>query len=206
MKCTICEERKPRRYCPGVRGEICTMCCGEERENTILCPFDCVYLQEARGREKPEFPKAIPYRDIRIPDRFLDDHPNVFSIAVSALVEGVRSTPQAIDYDVREALDALLRTFKTLQSGLVYETRPSNLVAAGIYEVMQRKIEEIRGEISKTGRSIRDVEVFTALLLLQRLEYRRNNGRKMGRAFIGGVVEPLAEEEAADRASPALII
>ncbi len=52
MKCVICEVRTARRHCPGVRGEICSVCCGTERENTIACPFDCTYLREARLREK----------------------------------------------------------------------------------------------------------------------------------------------------------
>ena len=35
----------------------------------------------------------------------------------------------AVDNDVREALEALIRTYRTLQSGVYYETRPSNPLA-----------------------------------------------------------------------------
>ena len=65
MKCVICEERKPRRHCPGVRGEICHTCCGQERENTVDCPLDCAYLREARVREKAAEvnPAGIPFSD-----------------------------------------------------------------------------------------------------------------------------------------------
>src|SRR5437867_2482007 len=113
MKCAICEARKPRRYCPGVHGEICTVCCGTERENTVDCPFDCVYLREARLREKPnDFDIAtaasIPFFDIRVPDRFLQEHGNVVRLVAEAVVEGTFSTPGAIDSDVREALEALI--------------------------------------------------------------------------------------------------
>ena len=207
MKCVICEERKARRYCPGVRGDICPACCGEERENTISCPLDCVYLREARAREKPNPPEVIPFREVRVPDRFLDEHRPVFNLALRSLVDAISATREAIDYDVREALEALLRTFKTLQSGLVYETRPDNPIAANIYQAMQQSMEQGRGEIAnETGTSVRDAEVLTALLLLQRLEYRFNNGRKRGRAYVGHLLERFAPAAAANPASPSLIV
>ena len=56
--CAICHTRRPRRYCPGVRGHICPVCCGTERENTVSCPLDCPYLREARVREKERIPEA----------------------------------------------------------------------------------------------------------------------------------------------------
>jgi len=190
MKCAICEVRKPRRYCPGVRGEICTICCGTERENTVSCPFDCVYLREARAREKPnEFDAAaaasIPFSDIRVPVRFLEEHARVWQLVADAVVAAVFATAGAIDYDLREALEALIRTYKTLESGLVYETRPSNPMAANIYQLIQTQIDEGRKQIaSKTGVSVRDAEVMAMLLVLQRQEYRYDNGRKRGRAYI----------------------
>ena len=52
MACAICETRRPRRFCPGVRGDICSICCGTEREVTVDCPLDCEYLQEARRHDK----------------------------------------------------------------------------------------------------------------------------------------------------------
>ncbi len=207
MKCVICEERKPRRYCPGVRGDICPACCGEERENTISCPLDCVYLREARAREKPDPPEVIPFHEIRVPDRFLEEHRAIFQLSLTSLVEAIAATPPAIDYDVREAIEALLRTHKTLQSGLVYESRPDNPVAGNIYGLMQEKIEEGRKEIAaKTGTSVRDAEILSSLLLLQRLEYRFNNGRKRGRAYVGHLLERFAPTVAANPASPSLIL
>lgn len=190
MKCAICGVRKARRHCPGIREEICSICCGTERENTVDCPFDCVYLREARVREKRNELDAaaagsIPFSDIRVPDRFLQEHPDTAQLVADAVVDAVFATAGAIDYDLREALEALIRTYKTLQSGLVYETRPSNPVAANISQLVQTQIDEGRKEIaSKTGVSVRDSEAMAALLILQRHEYRYNNGRKRGRAYI----------------------
>src|ERR1700682_5299675 len=68
MKCKICNTRKPRRYCPGVNGDICSICCGSEREVTVNCPLDCPYLVEARHHEKPPAMSAqqLPNQDVRI--------------------------------------------------------------------------------------------------------------------------------------------
>ncbi len=73
MKCKICDTRKPRRYCPGVSGEICSQCCGNEREVTISCPLNCLYLVEARLHEKrhPLNPDDVPNRDIQVTEQFL---------------------------------------------------------------------------------------------------------------------------------------
>src|ERR1700739_4097189 len=49
----ICEIRKEKRFCPAVHGRICAQWCGEQREVTLDCPSDCVYLQQAREHEKP---------------------------------------------------------------------------------------------------------------------------------------------------------
>src|SRR5215831_15514772 len=106
MACAICETRRPRRFCPGVRGDICTVCCGTEREVTVECPLDCEYLQEARRRDKPQTPdkSQIPDLDIKVSERFLEDHEPLLAFLGKAVADAALSTPGAIDFDVREAL------------------------------------------------------------------------------------------------------
>ena len=209
MKCAICEERKPRRHCPGVLGEICSACCGEGRENTIACPLDCVYLREARSREKAVAlrPADIPFSDIQVPRRFVDEHKAVFLLAVDSVVKAIFSSPAAIDSDVRDALESLIRTYKTLQSGLVYETRPESPVAVDLYHRIQQRVAEGRTEIAaKTGTSVRDAEVLSGLILLHRLTYRYNNGRRRGRAFIDYLKQHPLGGARVKPASPSLIV
>lgn len=43
-KCAYCHERKGKRPCPALDGQICSQCCGEHRMTRISCPSDCVYL------------------------------------------------------------------------------------------------------------------------------------------------------------------
>jgi hypothetical protein len=188
MSCAICHIRKPRRFCPGVNGEICTLCCGKEREVTVDCPLDCPFLQEARKHEhtEPLNPDELPNKDIRVTEEFLEEHETLLIGAMSSLMLAAFETPGAVDGDVREALDALIRTQRTLQSGVYYETRPDNALASHILSGMQEGLAEFRKKERETlgMTQTRDGEVVTMLVFLQRLALDRNNGRPRGRAFL----------------------
>jgi hypothetical protein len=189
MACAICEIRRPKRFCPGVRGDICSICCGTEREVTVDCPLDCEYLQDARKHEKAGAavnPDEFPNRDIRVTEDFLRTHEGLVTAVAQAVASAGLSVPGAVDFDVREALDALVRTYRTLQSGVYYETRPSPGIPNQIFSLVQDGIAEIRRtEQERSGLArTRDAEILGTLAFLQRLELDRNNGRKRGRAFL----------------------
>jgi len=188
MKCQICGLRKPKRYCPGVRGDICAQCCGTEREVTVDCPLDCEYLREGRLHERPAEAGAdtpFPNRDVNVTEQFLRDHESLVIFLSAELLSGALATVGAIDSDVREALEALIRTYRTLESGLIYETRPANLLAMNIQTKFQESVEALRKKLSEQATTgIRDLDILGVLVFLQRLELTHNNGRKRGRAFI----------------------
>jgi hypothetical protein len=187
MKCKICETRKPRRHCPGVSGEICSLCCGNEREVTISCPLNCPFLAEARLHEKPRAlkPDEVPNRDVPVTEQFLSEHESLLIFLSSRLLDASLTAAGAVDSDVREALQSLIRTYRTLQSGLYYETRPANLIAAGIHQRMQEAVEGLRKELAeKSATPIRDAEILGTLVFLERVELHQNNGRPRSRAFL----------------------
>ena len=187
MKCQICNTRKPRRHCPGVNGEICSICCGNEREITVSCPLDCPYLVEARVHEKSRElnPDEVPNRDIQVTEEFLRGHEQLLVFLGSQLLEASLASPGVVDSDVREALESLIRTYRTLQSGLYYETRPTNLIAGGIHRRIQEAVDELRKELAeKNAMPLRDAEILGTLVFLQRVELHESNGRPRGRAFI----------------------
>lgn len=187
MKCRICETRKPRRYCPGVSADICSICCGAEREVSVNCPLDCQYLAEARLHEKllDVNPEEIPNRDVRVTEEFLREHEPLLIFLGAKILDSSLNTHGAVDSDVREALDSLIRTYRTLQSGLIYETLPTNPIAAAIHEKLQEAVDALWKELADKGATaLRDAEVLGTLVFLQRLALAHNNGRPRGRAFI----------------------
>jgi hypothetical protein len=187
MACAICQVRRSKRFCPGVRGDICTICCGTEREVTVACPLDCEYLQDARRHERaaPPDPEQIPNRDIKVGE-LVNEHPELIIALARTLTESALKTPGVTDFDMRDALDALIRTHRTLQSGIYYETRPANALAGEIFRDVQRSLEEFRTrERQEQGLSkTRDSQILRALVFFQLLELDRNNSRRKSRAFI----------------------
>jgi hypothetical protein len=154
----------------------------------VDCPHDCEHLLAARRHEQlaPIRSAEIPNQDIRVTEDFIRQHENVITWLTAGLA-GAMEKERAVDFDAREALDALIRTYRTLDSGLIYETRPQNPFAAGIQESLRKSIDELRQELARESgmQTLRDAEVLGSLVFLQRLEMQHNNGRRRGRAFFG---------------------
>jgi hypothetical protein len=121
-----------------------------------------------------------------VSEKFLKDHEPVLMYLAISVLRAALETPGAVDADVRDALQALVKTYRTMQSGLIYQSRPDNMLAGAIVERVTASIEEIRKAMSeRTGmQSIRDVDVLGVLVFLERMEIQQNNGRRLGRAFI----------------------
>src|SRR5206468_762835 len=155
-------------------------------EVTIDCPLDCVYLREARQHERPaELTEAeIPNRDVRLTEDFLQRQEQLILWLANALTRAME-TGKAVDSDAREALEALIRTYRTLESGLIYETRTPNPYAAGLQEALKKAVEELRKTLAENSGvlSLRDKDLLGTLVFLQRLELQYANGRRRGRAF-----------------------
>jgi hypothetical protein len=194
--CKICGVRRARRDCPGVQGMICPLCCGTEREVTISCPLDCEYLREARFREAEArskhaheahaAPPPMPHPDVPLTEDFLRKHNDLLMFCGVTLIQGALETPGAVDKDVEEALEALIRTQRTLESGLVYQTRAGDLVAAAVQAHMEKALEDYQKlRHDREGLAgYRTAEILGVLVFLLRLSSRTVNGRPRGRAFI----------------------
>ena len=188
MNCVICNVRKPRRHCPGVNGDICSLCCGTEREQSIDCPLDCAFLQDAHEHERPPEldPAAIPNQDIEVSEEFLRAHEVIMAFIAMGLYEGAIKQPGATDWDIRDALEALVKTYRTAQSGLIYESVPDNKFAAGIAALVRERMVDLekREREARGMSSLRDADILRIVVFLQRLEISRNNGRKRSRSFL----------------------
>ncbi|MCU1237436.1 MAG: hypothetical protein JWP63_5403 [Candidatus Solibacter sp.] len=184
------------------------MCCGNEREVTVNCPLECEFLQEARRHQRgdlAEIPQnEIPNRDIQVTEKLLRQNEALLSFLSATILRTALETPGVIDFDIREALDSLIRTYRTLQSGVYYESMPGNPLAGRIYATVQQALAEYRkAEQQQLGMTkTRDADVLGLLVFLQHFELDRNNGRRRGRAFLDALryfysPEPEAEPPAA---------
>ena len=139
-------------------------------------------MREARLRdpERDIDPRQFPHQEIKIHEEFLRKHEPLLLLTAGALAKACMETEGALDHDVRESLESLVRTYLTSQSGLIYESRPVNVIAARIHTAVQERMADLR----QRAPQIVDGELLGVLAFLQRLEIQHNNQRPKGRAFI----------------------
>jgi hypothetical protein len=207
--CKICQKRRARRSCPAVQGAICTLCCGTEREVSLSCPLICEYLREAHQHEKPLIidENQLSNPDISVDEEFIRDHEELLLFCVYALVQAATHTAGAIDTDVIAALAALIQTYRTLESGLVYESRPENLVAAAVQRFFAASLadyEKKRAERESLA-AVRNSEVLAILAFLHRIGQQNQNGRPRGRMFLDLLNRMTPEAGVKERASSIII-
>jgi hypothetical protein len=193
-----------------VRGDICTICCGTEREVSVDCPLSCEYLREAHRHEKPQpmDPAALPNRDAMLSEEVLAEQEDFLAFMAEAMGHAVSNNPAIVDYDVREALDAAVRTHRTLQSGLLYESVPSNPLAAAVYQAVETAAAEFRRqEAERLGvHKTRESTILGLLVFLQHFEISYNNGRRRGRAFLDALLDFYSVEVEPEAGGSSLIL
>ena len=206
--CKICGKRRAKRSCPAVHGDICTICCGTEREVTLTCPLHCEYLQEAHRREKPvPVIGNLSFPDVHVTEDFLHKHEELLLFSVYSLVQAALRTEGAVDTDILAALEALIQTHRTLESGLVYETRAENALAAAI----QRRLAESLNDYQKIRKEregltfFRNTDILAILVFLHRLGQQNQNGKPRGRMYLD-LLRQMTPEKGVEERAPSIII
>ena len=191
MSCSICGIRKERRFCPAVHGRICPQCCGEQREITLDCPSDCPYLLQARQHEKPrpveELDPAALFLPLELGDGFVYEHEHLITGLSYALARSARADRSITDRDLIAGLTSLARSYQRLvNSGLHYEEPIPGMSQQAIITGLQAMINEYReAEQKHCGyTTLKDSELFKALVFLVRMAHARSSGRPRSRAFV----------------------
>jgi hypothetical protein len=204
LSCAICEKRKEKRFCPAVHGRICPQCCGEQREVTLDCPSDCVYLQQAREHEKPRplrdlEPDAL-FPQVEVSRQFLYDGEQLILGLSYALAKVARASRPLTDSDLIAGLRSLAKTYETLvNSGLHYQVPIANVSQQAIAEELQKLVAEYRETEQKhLGYArLRDSDVLRALVFLVRMAYSRTSGRPRARGFVDFLYAQFPENQSA---------
>ncbi len=210
MSCAICEKRKEKRFCPAVHGRICAQCCGEQREVTLDCPSDCVYLQQAREHEKPrplsDFDQSALFPQVEIGEQFLYGQEHLIVGLSYALAKSARADREIHDFDLISALSSTVTRYETLvNSGLHYEPPSTSLSQQVIANELQTMVKEYREAEEKHVGHIRlkDVEVLRGLVFLVRMGYTRTHGRPKSRAYVDFLINQFPEQAASALAGEA---
>ena len=211
MNCSICEKRKAARYCPAKGEKICAVCCGTEREVTISCPPECAYLVAAHRYEDEHqraLPSDTPFLAERVPQEILHTHQQFMAALAFQTAKFASHEASTADPDVIAALAALAATYKTLQSGLLYEKIPDIPVQRDLYLALSQFLDEIKRKAAETGQSaaLKDVAIFQVIVFLYRMGLLRSNGRPRSRRFIEFLRGQFPQAEELKREAPRIIV
>lgn len=203
MACAICHFRKEQRFCPALHDRICAVCCGTEREVSLDCPSDCVYLQQARRHEKPrtleDVDRAALFPQVEVSEQLLYQREPLMLGLSFAVSRAARTDTTLRDRDVIAALSDLATVYERLAgSGLHYEPGNANPVQQALIVELRRMIAEYRElETKHFGySSLRDSEILQLLVFMLRTAYARTSGRPRSRAFLDFLAEKFPEQKA----------
>ena len=186
--CAICHKRKPKRHCPGVRGEICAVCCGTEREVSVDCPFDCIYLHDSRRYDwkKAQPPESLPFPEVEIGDNFLAEYEPVIGRIGYEILHYCLENPKTSDRDVQGALASMVKTYETLSSGIYYESLPEEGSQIGVFRAIKAFFDEVQKKQQEKGivAGLKEQDIIRSLVFLARLAAVHDNKRPRGKAFI----------------------
>ena len=127
---------------------ICAQCCGEKRILEIDCPESCPYLRVGRWHEMA----SENARHLRTEDpvkqqaqaRVLDRFDREIMHLEYILARERRSSRDLADKDVAEALDLLLKAYRTEEKGVLYEQTSNNLRVDGLRRRLREVAESYR--------------------------------------------------------------
>ena len=204
MSCAICEKRKEKRFCLAIHGRICAQCCGEQREVTLDCPRECVYLQQAREHEKPrrieDLDRDAMFPQVEIPEQFIYEHEHLVVGLSYALFKSTQTDHSLHDMDLIAALSPMIQSYETLiNSGLHYEapvTSPGRQAVAAEVQTMVKEYREAEQKHLGYTR-LRDTDVLQALVFILRMAYGRTSGRPKSRAFVDFLFAQFPENRSA---------
>jgi hypothetical protein len=208
--CKRCGQRRPKRACPALHADICAICCGTEREVSLSCPLECEHLREAHLREKslPVDSKDAVHKDVEVTEEFIREREELLLFCIYSLLNSSLRVPGAVDTDALAALEALIKTYRTAESGLIYESRAENTVAAAVQKAFASSLadyQNIRAEREDDLAPLRDKEILGILVFLARFGQQNLNGRPKGRLFLD-VLSRMTPPERIDEREPSIIL
>jgi hypothetical protein len=190
LLCAICRKRRPERFCPANGEKICAPCCGREREVTLDCPPDCAYLIAAHRYEqehrKPLSASETPFPGVEFSSRVIYDREPFVSGLAFTISQFAANHRDLTDEQTLTAIAALGETYRTLVSGIYYERPPATQPAAGLYSALAAFIQDYKKkEHERVGFStLKNSEIFYALVFLARLIRNWTNGRPRARIYL----------------------
>ena len=125
-KCIYCQQKKGKRICKALNGDICTLCCGQHREKDIRCPSDCPFasIKQTYYIQKDEdvFLKHITDFFHKVYTKNREPGKNFLIFLDTKIYEQFFNKPNTTDNNVRSLLKALRARLSPVQLVIEYES------------------------------------------------------------------------------------
>ena len=193
-KCVICYQKKGKRYCPVLKGNICSPCCAREMAEEKMCLNSCKYransLQYKRHKEESKYHQKL-------------GNLNIDQDSVWLFIAGLESKiclkvvdPYYEDQHIVKAIDRVIDQYKL---GTVSKEILLNRI--GIIESVI--IEEISSFALELG-GLSNEMILEYMSLYQRVLVHFLQGKTGSRAYIQNLIR--IREEAQEEEKTSLII
>jgi hypothetical protein len=212
VSCPICQKRSLQRFCPARAERICAICCGEQREVTIDCPFDCMHLISGRRYEaehrKPLAPGDIAYPDLELSLEMVRQNQDALLGLALTILKFAREANSLHDPEILEALSALAETGRTLESGIYFERPPDAPLPRALYGQLANFLEEFKKQKAQAAglSPLKNSEIFRLVVFLLRIGRRESNGRPRSRAFLDFLRMQFPTQSEEQRDAPRIIV
>jgi hypothetical protein len=185
-RCPLCSERPAKRYCPAKETHICSVCCGTKREVEIECPAACPHLQVGRAYESEKRPvdPTLSARIQNLGEDFVRRFSWVMDVLCTEVLVEYRTSQWLLDSDVIEAYKALGQSFKTLDSGIYYDSLPENAVQRSLYSRLKGTLEKLMLPDAGRPTPLRASDVVNVMDFLVFVASANSNPRPKSRQYL----------------------
>jgi hypothetical protein len=138
-------------------------------------------LRESRLHEKRQLDEAtMPHRDVRIDSEFMQKSEMVLMLLAAFLNRALQPVPNATDREAREALEALVASYR---EGT--EVIPDGEIAKGIVERFREKMGTFVNDLKDRDAGPFADKVFLGVLVfMARVAFGYDNGKPHCRAYV----------------------
>lgn len=210
-KCTLCNKRKAKRYCPAKRESICPVCCGEKRGVEINCPLDCQYYVEGQKHLQ----KKIMHQRIKKEGagsyvrraELYSRNPEIFYVIEKAIAQSYRENKNIQDRDLVSSLELIKKTLESEKKGLIYQHQNENQYANEVSSRLLYLIKEYQEQRGMgQGRLSNDSAIDVISEFLNEAKFYKENENHPQSYLIHLLRYHPAEETTTEHKSSQLII
>lgn len=142
VKCIYCGNKKAKRRCPGLNGDICSFCCGQYRGKAINCTNNCSFINSnqtyyiQKNREDFLKQRAYLYKNAHKKDKKVGL--DFIGFIDFLLYKHFYNKPDTKDFEALSLLDSLRRRLSPIELVVQYES----LQVRAIFEEMDKFLND----------------------------------------------------------------